>query len=282
MTLKKPRLDPDPFTRPVDGTRGPCSICEQYGDLTFDHVPPQSCGNLGRWNARSFTAAATKGGERYFVTKYPNGISFRTICAECNTRFGHNEDVALSNFFSSTRRIVASPIFLGARVRVTVKPNLIIRSLLAHLLAANDGRGPTSFDLETREILRQERLDKAALPNVYYWHYAAPDLLIIRDMLIMETGKSQDPHLVQMIKIAPLAFLVTSEVYQMHNLRPFIHDRADGEIAVPLDIGKPDLHPTWPAVPEGGRVLLSGDSVQILATKPSPPPVSQARKRGVR
>jgi hypothetical protein len=248
--------------------RGPCSICTQTGDLTENHVPPCATGNDGPWDVKSFLASASQGGDSYFPRRYANGVCFRTVCAECNSALGSKEDQVLIRFFAEIRQIANSTIFFGDELKITTKPNLLYRALLAHLCSANDGRPATKFDLNVRAILKCPNLKKSECPNLYYWHYNGPDLTIIRDMLVGDLHSSRTMHIIHVLKLAPLGIMITQDEYPLQNLRRYVQPYDDSDAIVTFPLRPADTHPHWPAVAEGWRVLLSGDSMQLHATRP--------------
>lgn len=152
ITPLRPRRYPDPYITPVFGTRGPCALCRTYADLTEDHIPPEALGNDGRWIARSYLTSATGDKDLIFGRQSRGGIRFRTLCKECNNGLGGREDKALLDFFERTSKLTNSPLILSPLMRISAKPNLIYKSLLAHIVAANDTGIPTAFDIEARNL----------------------------------------------------------------------------------------------------------------------------------
>lgn len=267
--MKKRRL-PDPVTAPVSGKRGPCSICGQTGDLTDNHVPPRAVGNSGLWHVRSFSASASVGGDIYFPRSFRDGLCFRTICARCNSTLGAREDKALIEFYRAIRQWTDSSILLGPNVVISTKPNLLYRALLAHLTSANDGRPPTSFDTLARSLLNKSKLQRADVPNLFYWHYNGPDLLLLRDMAVMEMGLADTFHIMQVLKFAPVGFLLTDRQYTLPNLRTYIQPDDELDASVYFKLRPADQHPFWPAYTDQSKLLLAGGSMQVHATRSNP------------
>lgn len=152
--IRPPKLRkyPDPFIAPIFGRRGPCALCQNYSQLTENHVPPEGVGNFDQWIAQSYMTTVTANPDMYFGRQFPGGIRFRTLCQTCNNSLGGSEDRALIDFYDRVRKLLATPLNLPGLMRVPAKPNLIIRGLLAHIASANDNGIPTPFDREARDI----------------------------------------------------------------------------------------------------------------------------------
>lgn len=109
--------------------RGICSICKSDGHLSEDHIPPKSCGNTGKVYYYSF---APNSHNFYKKRISQNGIKFRTICSQCNSKLGALYDKELTLF----RECVINSIN-GNPTKVEIYPIKVIKCIVGHLLAAS-------------------------------------------------------------------------------------------------------------------------------------------------
>lgn len=74
---------------------GTCSICcKKNKRMSKDHIPPQCCGNKGRFTYTKLVKEARMPKE--LIAQ--NGITFHFICEECNNFMGTNYDRSLADF----------------------------------------------------------------------------------------------------------------------------------------------------------------------------------------
>ena len=148
--------------------RGPktgyCSICGSFGNLTEDHVPPKSCGNVNDVIVRNFYP-------KYDVEKYTSsqgGLRFKTICSGCNnTLLGTEYDIALASVVDMITSDVRNNSFVKSGyppfLYYDFQPNRFARSVVGHLLAASeadsvDSRNKMPFDVELADYFLNPNL----------------------------------------------------------------------------------------------------------------------------
>jgi hypothetical protein len=263
------RRYPDPYITPVSGARGPCALCRTYADLTEDHIPPESLGNGGRWVARSYLTTASADKELIFGREFRSGIRFRTLCKECNNGLGGREDKALADFFERVSKLINSPLILNNVMRVTAKPNLIYRAILAHIIAANDQGIPTAFDTEGRNVFFRKQSLGLSSWSLFYWIYTGPSIFVMRNAYYT-VWRPLEIIPIQVLKCFPLAFMFAQKPWfsGLPNLLRFARPRDDEEIELPILMNARENLDTWPAVPIGNTsVILAGDSFGYVGSK---------------
>ncbi len=211
MIVKPPKARrwPDSFIQPIHGTHGPCALCRRYSKLTDDHIPPESVGNFGRWEARSYLAASTANQDLLYGRRFNGGVRFRTLCADCNNRLGATEDKTVAAFFESIRKLIESPIILTSTLKVTTKPNQLYKGLLAHLVAANDNGIPNSFDVEARELFWGRRPLLSSTWSLFYWIFVGPELFIMRNAYHTVWHPTVEVRAIMLLKLYPLALCLS-------------------------------------------------------------------------
>ncbi len=207
------RRDKTKQRAPDKSLPGYCNICNQFGKLTLDHVPPKGSVQL-RASETAYFLHALQGSAQGRVTicgderllpprggrrRSQNGVKFRTICATCNNaRLGAKYDPELkrvANVIGQLARAQAeADLRLPPSLRVSVRTHYLIRGIIGHLLAAVEPRDrskPRSgFDAGFHRHLREYFLDESIpLPKtvrVYYWLYPTQDRQVIINGLALQ------------------------------------------------------------------------------------------------
>jgi hypothetical protein len=160
-------------------TRGPkfgqCNICGETGQLTQDHTRPQSCGNASGVEIRSYRDAFSQEAPQHPPRRFQAGIYYQTVCARCNNLMGSDYDPALAHFCAEARGVSATPLRLQPNIQLTIKPALVLRSVLGHLAARglnNYRKGPLTEPL--RDYFLDTELPLPSGLRIYYWLYPYP------------------------------------------------------------------------------------------------------------
>jgi hypothetical protein len=262
------RKIPDPYINSVKGTHGACALCGHYEKLTDDHVPPEGVGNFDRWRGLSYMTRISGNDEEIASRRFPSGIRFKTLCANCNSRLGGREDKALVDFYNRVRKIVESPLLLSPLMRISAKPNLIIRSLFAHIAAANDSGRPSFFDDEARQIFLNKKSLRFSSWNLFYWIFLGKDLFLARSLFHTVWSPILEVHEMFILKMYPLAFLFTTMpiFFGAANLMKFVQLRDEEETEIPLLLFLSEDHPVWPAYTSNtNAIMFGGNAYGLLA-----------------
>ena len=70
-----------------------CNICGKYENLTWDHVPPKCCNNMYPIKVNSWWEGIPE--DTNYEKNYQNGIRYRSLCSECNSKLGAKYDIVL-------------------------------------------------------------------------------------------------------------------------------------------------------------------------------------------
>lgn len=203
-------------TRGAD--RGFCAICRKHELLSRDHVPPAGCGNIKDVELR--IAFST---EKDLKTYSQGGAHFKTICRHCNsTLLGTQYDPELIKFHTEVMRFVKAKsqrITIPEQSTHYIKPHLIAKSIVGHVLAAN------AVDLINNDKKHSPHAEKLAnyvlsadalLPDdidIFFWLYPYRDIRVIK-YLGISSFNWHGNFICDVIKFLPFAFLITNGLPQ--------------------------------------------------------------------
>jgi len=263
----------DPNIAPVRGNKGPCLLCNKYSKLSEAHIFPKSVGNKGPFLAKGFMTSSIASNSRILNRRFINGVCFKTLCAECNNNIGGKEDKELSEFFAAVRCYIFSKLPIKPSLaHFKVRPNVLIKAVLVHLLSANDRGVPSLFDEEVRAIILSSKNLRETKLRVFYWPYTGKWLTVVRDISVTENvQKIQNSDWLQVIKLKPLGFAVTDscEFRGLPCLNNFITNHDSQTIEIPININRIDKDRHWPAETSINGLMLSGDNTSGFIATPS-------------
>jgi len=251
--------------------RGPklgyCNICDTYGQLTADHVPPK--GTLGIPQVDLLHITELLNVEQPHKQKkrrhMQSGVHFRSICAHCNNfLLGKTYDPALISFSNSVTKILKSSLILPNVISVEVTPGLVARAVIGHLLAVGiERRGKTPLmESAVRFFLNiSEPLPDGV--DIFYWLHPHRHQVQIRDAVLIGDYFKSDSIVFWCLKYFPLGFLVTWDIndrrmLSLPNLRDFLLHAGNHLTSIPLSLRSlPDAY--WPEAPSDDGAVLYGD-----------------------
>jgi hypothetical protein len=214
------------------------------------------------------TSAANK--ELLYGRRFNGGVRFRTLCADCNNGLGGKEDKTISAFFESVKKLVEARIILTSTMKITTKPNQLYKGMMVHLVAANDSGIPTAFDIEARELFFGRKPLQLSTWSLFYWVFVGPQLFIMRNAYHTVWHPRVELCALILLKLYPLAFMFVQEPWFMGvpNLRSYLQGRDDVEAEIPIELGRKDRHPLWPAIAERNNlIMLGGDSFGLIGER---------------
>ncbi len=134
-----------------------CNICKCHKPLSEDHVPPKSCPHPKKIVVQSLISKMI-GDSSLKPRQYQNGISYKTICRECNSKLA-KFDLALCEIANTIEKFITTSnktgILFPPITTLSCRPNAIIRSLLGHLLSAKTEIDNSLFDEKIRNFVFQ-------------------------------------------------------------------------------------------------------------------------------
>ena len=220
---------------PIDNI---CNICLTKQELTNDHVPPKCTGNSGLYhyvNLLNFMISK----QIMYKGVSQDGIKYKTICQKCNNEKLKEYDIEIDKLFYTIKTAKASD---KLTLKLTLKPNKIIRGILGHFLSAK-----TSHIHTSSEDIFSEAINHPSKPinnnlGFYVVPYFHNQIRVIRD-LIIDYGKV----LVNCIKIYPLAFIITQPKYfpKLTDWNYFFDIAPDSERSIEI-FGMKECQLEWP------------------------------------
>jgi hypothetical protein len=193
---------------------GYCSICAEYGVLTFDHIPPKGTITIRPVEIRSLSQLFYDKKTKARISQ--NGVKFRTICNRCNNELlGRLYDPELIKFTNDIS------IFLRARInsnldfppkqKFEVKPQKLLRSIIGHILAGFINKGPENkpveapFPIALREYFLDNTKNIPKKLKVYYWLYPSRNQVLMRGFGLISL-KFNGAILGDLLKFFPIAY----------------------------------------------------------------------------
>lgn len=240
-----------------------CNICQRTVDaLTEDHVPPKSCLLDPNVELEPF--------EHRLQAKKPrlpwsqSGVRYRTICASCNALMGRTYDPALAQFWKRVHDRLRSVIAVAPTWTIWCNADLVVRAVFGHLLAAITDDAQTTTDQAMRPAVLDPRVPLPADLGVFYWLHPHQEVTVLRGLgMPAARGRNQESGIFDIMKFAPLGFLVTD--LMAYEGLPRLDDVArssgarDVEVRFQVDLlRKPD----WPDCVDDGNFLMFGRSVE--------------------
>lgn len=244
-----------------------CNVCNQpERDMAWDHVPPKGGIDLVEVEVRHMMAFLQGDNAPKKPLVSQNGVKFRTICRDCNTKFGQRFDPSINRFGREIKRVIDSSLVMPSQtIHVREKPDRIARAVLGHLLSAKINVEDSAFDDEVRGFIFDDTVPIPETMNVYYWVFPFNTTIISRDVGLMEwRGGETKISVGSLLKYLPVAFFVTREAHWegLPNLRRLCNPKDPMfETDIPIDLGNTRAF-DWPEKPEGTRAAFYGATMQ--------------------
>jgi hypothetical protein len=249
-------------------TRGPkigyCNICDAYGPLTGDHIPPKGTlrfPQVDLLHIADLLRAEKPIGKRK-SRRMQSGVKFRSLCSRCNSELlGARYDPALIEFTNSVSLLLKGAVAVPEVAFVNVTPGAIARSLLGHLLAVGVERRQTTPVLEAVSTFFLDTT--LPLPHgleLHYWVYPYRRQIAIRDAALIASFSKSEPIAFWCLKYFPLGFIVTWGRREQHlpNLRDFMLSGGMHPARVPVVLR--NLPPqNWPEAPSDEGAVFYGE-----------------------
>lgn len=206
-----------------------CNICQQEKVLSIDHVPPKACPPA---NSRVTSKLLYQmiGDKSFRPRQDQNGVTFKTICSDCNNLLGSRYDPALVDISQRIESFLESNLSLPYSFEIECQPNAVMRSVLGHFLAAKTETDEVLIDGLIRPCVIDPSMPIHDDIHILYWVHPYENTVILRDFYMPAVrGRFGDPGFFNLLKFYPLAFLVThqlpsyeglSSLHQFNKLAP--------------------------------------------------------------
>lgn len=158
---------------------GYCLVCDNYGKLSWDHVPPKGAVGISSIEQKHLVEAYGGGDSFIKGVRSSNGSKFRTICADCNETIGRFDEelirvnkeaiIKASNHFSTPNSITNI-------VSIECNVHKYLRAVAGHVLSATsvqtciEKQGDSRYFTPLKKfVLAGEDIFDSH--DVYYWFY---------------------------------------------------------------------------------------------------------------
>ncbi len=242
-----------------------CNICKKRKHLSWDHVPPKGGIYLSAVEQETVFShmTVTKVNRKYSISQ--NGVKYRTICKECNEKIGRKFDPVLNGFTRGVGNILKSNLILPSIIYYKAKPNLLIRAILAHLLAAKADIDKATMDEQIRNFIFDENANIPDEINIFYWVHPYINTVIIRDVAMLAVrGKfGGEVGFFSIFKYFPIAYLVCNlkEYEDLNELTLYRNSKPQDIIDIPINL-KDIRGPEWPESVDNENMIIGGQSIK--------------------
>jgi hypothetical protein len=242
---------------------GYCAICRSHSELNWDHVPPQSCGNIESLEISAMT------GEKHIRALSQNGLKYRSLCSDCNSkRLGTQFDPFLENFVkqvapaSNLKR--EHDVILSGNLTYSIKPQRVARAIVGHLFATEIKRiADDKIDAPFPAVLKEYFLDPfSPLPpeiEIYCWPYLHKEIRAFSSYTLAVPG---EPEFLMghILKFYPIGFWIVFRQSSKFgiNVPKLIQNKGmslDEEGNISWDL-KSQWESDWPEKPKGNFIAL--------------------------
>ena len=236
-----------------------CNICLKESEMTFDHIPPRGSIEIQPVEQENIFHRLTQNQRKFNLSQ--NGVKFRTICSVCNNeRLGAELDPVLNEFTKSVSLVLKSKLTFPQYIEIETQPNLLIRAILGHLLAAKIKIDDSVIDKSIRDFVFDYNIPIPNDINIFYWIYPFQEIEIMRDFGMPSIrNKFKDIGLFSILKFFPVAYLI-SDLNEYENLPSLISYKTKNfedksNITIDLKKIKPQF---WPNNIENGNFMIGG------------------------
>jgi hypothetical protein len=263
--------------------RGPengyCNICERYGKLTDDHVPPKGSAKIGVVEIRTLSEHFSTENSLFHISQ--KGLLIRSICATCNNkRLGEYYDPHLNKISHEVRKLVKAygerRLIWPNKINITITPQRVVRAIVGHLLAGSlsDDKLNTPIKAPMPDGLRTYFLNESApIPEeleIYYWLYLSNEQKILKTLAVAIPGNKQI-IVGEFLKFFPLSYWLVWDkpasieinLYRLTRRKSIALDDTDD---IEIDFQN-NPHPNWPENPDDNMLILYREDGTKIASR---------------
>ena len=250
-----------------------CNVCGQKAKLTWEHVPPKSCGNYGNVKVNRIF----KLDKIQEKLDSQNGVKYRTLCENCNNNIlGANADIAFAELYNATKDFIENAKNLTETKTIKINLVQVLKCLFGKFLAMGETFQEDKISNAMREFILKDKLDKNL--HVYFRIYPYKTMIHARSYVSKQVSgiKYNTDGLISILYFYPLAFVISSdnEDIKLNDLTKYI-DFQNPEIDIQLSllsvynpITRTLLPYNWLLNADDGYIILSGENFNdIIARK---------------
>lgn len=267
---------------------GYCNICNTFGPLTRDHIPPKGSVVIKPIIISHLSTFVGHDNSKTKISR--NGLKIRSICEKCNSELLGGiydpEFISFTNQVATTLRLTQNhQIFLPKLIPVTIKTQKVARSIIGHLLAGHPPSTKPIIDAPMYGLYRKYFLDKCMdFPDsleIYFWLFPSQFQGIAIGYGVTDIFSSTKGVIIgDILKFFPFGFWVVFEKPKGIdiNQQKLFSNKAlgfDSEERILVDITKiPKTD--WPENPGGNFVALFNNESTLYSI---PRPIIKRKKK---
>lgn len=242
--------------------RGKCSICGVESELTWDHIPPKSCGNKEGVRIKNIFSI----NENDIGLASQNGTKYRTVCCKCNNELmGSGYDKVLTDFFNMMMNYLQNNLtnILGIRFITTDFP-LLIKSVFCKFLGMDTSYIEDKPTQHMRRYIFEDKLEDDI--NLYFRFYPYDCSVNARGIVAKKMvgyGFPSTSGLVSFMYFFPMAFLLSTDKEENcgADLTKAVRNNFK-ELIIPkstifFNNSHDSIPPTWPAIVDDGTIVMT-------------------------
>jgi hypothetical protein len=239
---------------------GSCRICcAKSVQLTWDHIPPKGAVELTEVEITAIFNALNPEASKQRPEFSQNGLKLRKICGECNSLLGNKYAPALIDFSLAVARLLKSQLIFPDVLHIRSQPNLIARSILGHLMAANLTGEDEGFDSAIRPAVLGEYCPIPESISIFYWLHPFDNQITLPGFFMpAKDGEVAKIGVFGVLKYFPVGFLLTdqAEYDELEELSRWRGEPSERDIDLPVRLSKQSRDPFWPERPREGSYSI--------------------------
>lgn len=181
-----------------------CNLCRNRIEqgLSEDHVPPKCMGNKGKFHYVNYLNFCTQNKIDYYGI-FNGGIKYKTVCEKCNNEILYPFDTEIDKFVKTFHESVADG---NQIVGIECKPQLIIKGLIGHFLAASLSNSPSEYEMQMLAYFWDNQRFQDNV-NIYLLYYNDQNLVsVLREVMFAPIITQGTPMTINCLKCFPFAF----------------------------------------------------------------------------
>lgn len=198
---------------------GNCKICGTYGQLTYEHVPPESAFNKGRFYYTAEMDKILKLGDEDFdiltlkdkkhTRKMQGGVGFYTLCKRCNNNTGLWYGAAFAEWVYQCMSIIVKSNRKPTLYYPTfIYPLRIIKQIISMFFSIKHDYLRNDYEYLVRFVLNKEEKYLPPQVKIFVYYNIEGSNRYIGDIVIGSFNNSNST-LVSEISFPPLGFVMT-------------------------------------------------------------------------
>ena len=251
---------------------GYCLICNEYGVLSKDHVPPKGSISITKIEQKHIGELMGQEAANIKGVRASNGSTFKTICSTCNGDVLGKCDSEISRVYKYLTPLISSyfngPILTPSTLCVDFDAIKYARGMVGHILSAtsvNECKNELQDSPYFTPLRKFVLGDDEAINNshdIYYWFYPKRMHLSAKHVGFFNEGNLVS---LSLLSFFPVAFLIAQKGKGVHPQYARKLNLTDKKINLDLSVYN-SKHVDFPFIElQGNRMLAISDGQCIVS-----------------